>query len=241
MHGCYTGDIIYDGDGRLNAKREHIVKGGYAASFESTIEWICDQVPSNEVIKDALRVERKMYPKVAIREIVANALIHQDFSIAGAGPMVEVFQKRMEISNPGKPLVSPDRFIDHPPRSRNEKLASVMRRINICEERGSGIDRVIDCIEVFQLPAPEFLENRDFMRVTLFGHQNISEMGRVDKIRACYQHCCLRWVCRDYMTNATLRKRLGIDDQNYPMASRIIKPIVGSKISQFSNIYSLNI
>jgi len=215
--------VVYDGDGRLNAKKEHIVKWGYATSFESTIEWIFDQVPSNEIIKDALRVERKMYPKVAIREIVANALIHQDFSITGTGPMVEIFQKRMEISNPGKPLISPDRFIDHPPRSRNEKLASMMRRINICEERGSGIDRAIDCIEVFQLPAPEFLADRDFMRITLFGHKNIGEMGRADKTRACYQHCCLRWVCRDYMTNATLRRRLGIDDQNYPMASRIIK------------------
>jgi predicted HTH transcriptional regulator len=215
--------VIYDGDGRLKAKKEHVVKSGYATSFESTIEWIHDQVPSNEVIKDALRIEQKMYPKIAIREIVANALIHQDFSITGAGPMVEVFQRRMEISNPGKPLISPDRFIDHPPRSRNEKLASMMRRMNICEERGSGIDRAIDCIEVFQLPAPEFLDDRDFMRVTLFGHQNIGEMGRVDKIRACYQHCCLRWVCRDYMTNTSLRKRLGINDENYPMASRIIK------------------
>ena len=215
--------VIYDGDGRLKAKKEHIVKSGYATSFESTIEWIHDQVPSNEVIKDALRIEEKMYPKIAIREIVANALIHQDFSIAGAGPMVEVFQRRMEISNPGTPLISPDRFIDHPPRSRNEKLASMMRRMNICEERGSGIDRAIDCIEVFQLPAPEFLDDRDFMRVTLFGHQNIGEMGRVDKVRACYQHCCLRWVCRDYMTNTSLRKRLGINDENYPMASRIIK------------------
>jgi predicted HTH transcriptional regulator len=215
--------VIYDGDDRLNAKREHIVKGGYATSFESTIEWIFDQVPSNEVIKDALRVDQKMYPKIAIREVVANALIHQDFSITGAGPMVEVFLKRMEISNPGKPLISPDRFIDHPPRSRNEKLASMMRRINICEERGSGIDRAIDCIEVFLLPAPEFFDDHDFMRVTLFGHQSIGEIGRTDKIRACYQHCCLRWVCRDYMTNATLRKRLGIDDLNYPMASRIIK------------------
>lgn len=215
--------VMYDGDGRLNAKKEHIVKSGYATSFESTIDWIYDQVPSTEVIKDALRVEQKMYPKVAIREVVANALIHQDFSLAGAGPMVEVFSRRMEISNPGTPLISPDRFIDHPPRSRNEKMASMMRRVNICEERGSGIDRAIDGIEFFQLPAPEFLADQDFMRITLFGHQNLGEMGKADKIRACYQHCCLRWVCRDYMTNATLRKRLGIDDQNYPMASRIIK------------------
>ena len=224
--------VMYDGDGRLNAKKEHVVKSGYATTFESTIDWICDQTPSNEVIKDSLRVEQKMYPKIAIREVVANALIHQDFSITGAGPMVEVFQKRMEISNPGKPLISPDRFIDHPPRSRNELLASMMRRINICEERGSGIDRAINGIEIFQLPAPEFLDDNDFMRVTLFGHQNISEMGRADKIRACYQHCCLRWVCRDYMTNATLRKRLGIDDQNYPMAPACHQGYHGSGFDQ---------
>lgn len=101
--------------------------------------------------------------------------------------------------------------------------ASMMRHITICKERGCGIDRAIDGIEFFWLPAPEFLADHDFMRITLLGHQNTSEMGRADKTRACYQLCCLRWVCRDYMTNATLRKRLGIDDQNYPMTSRIIK------------------
>jgi len=164
-----------------------------------------------------------MYPKVAIREFVANALIHQDFSISGAGPMVEVFDDRMEITNPGKPLIDPDRFIDHPPRSRNEILASMMRRMNFCEERGSGIDRAIECIELFQLPAPDFQEDEDFMKVTLFSSQSYREMGRENRVRACYQHACLRYVCGDFMTNASLRKRLGIDDSNYPMASGIIR------------------
>jgi len=215
--------IIYDGKGRTHAKKEHTPRGGYAASFESVIDWICDQLPSNEVIEGALRVEERMYPKIAIREFVANALIHQDFSIAGTGPMVEIFEDRMEISNPGKPLIDPKRFIDHPPRSRNEILASMMRRMNICEERGSGIDRAIGCIEVYQLPAPDFQEDEDFMRVTLFAHRSYSEMGREDRVRACYQHACLRYVCRDFMTNATLRKRLGIEDQNYPTASLILR------------------
>lgn len=214
--------IIYDGKGRTHAKKEHSPRGGYATTFESAIDWICDQLPSNEVIEGALRVEERMYPKVAIREFVANALIHQDFSISGTGPMVEIFDDRMEISNPGKPLIDPERFIDHPPRSRNETLASMMRRMNICEERGSGVDRAIGCIEVYQLPAPDFREDEDFTRVTLFAHQSYSEMGREDRVRACYQHACLRYVCREFMTNATLRKRLGIDDQNYPIASRII-------------------
>ncbi|MCE5337738.1 MAG: hypothetical protein LLF90_03515 [Methanomicrobiaceae archaeon] len=120
------------------------------------------------------------------------------------------------------PLIDPERFIDHPPRSRNETLASMMRRMNICEERGNGVDRIIGCIEMYQLPAPDFQEDEDPMRVTLFAHQSYSETGREDRVRACYQHACLRYVCREFMTNAMLRGRLGIDDQNYPIASRII-------------------
>ncbi len=52
--------------------------------------------------------------------------------------MVEIFGSRMEITNPGLPLVQTDRFLDSPPRSRNEAMASFMRRIGVCEERGSG-------------------------------------------------------------------------------------------------------
>ncbi len=54
--------------------------------------------------------------------------------------MVEIFDDRIEITNPGEPLVDTQRFIDTPPKSRNETLASMMRRFRICEERGSGID-----------------------------------------------------------------------------------------------------
>jgi predicted HTH transcriptional regulator len=45
---------------------------------------------------------------------------------------------------------------DTPPRSRNESLASLMRRFRICEERGSGIDKVVFLVELYQLPAPLF-------------------------------------------------------------------------------------
>jgi len=116
-----------------------------------------------------------------------------------------------------------ERFIDHAPRSRNEILAALMRRMNICEERGSGVDRAIDAIEDYQLPAPEFQAETDFTRVTMFAHQELKDMEQKDRVRACYQHCCLRWVSRDFMTNASLRQRLGISRRNYPYASRIIR------------------
>lgn len=215
--------IVYEKDNRLKTSKDKIGKKGYAAGFEGLVDWIDNQLPINELIENALRVNRKMYPKVAIREFVANAIIHQDFSITGAGPMVEIFPTRIEITNPGEPLVDIERFIDHAPRSRNEILAALMRRMNICEERGSGVDRAIDAIEDYQLPAPEFQAETDFTRVTMFAHQELKDMEQKDRVRACYQHCCLRWVSRDFMTNASLRQRLGISRRNYPYASRIIR------------------
>ena len=69
-------------------------------------------------IGQALREERPMYPEIAIRELVANALIHQDMTITGAGPMIELFDDRIEITNPGAPLIDVQKFIGSPPRSR---------------------------------------------------------------------------------------------------------------------------
>jgi len=105
------------------------------------------------VIEQALRREVKMFPEIALRELLANALIHQDFGETGASVMVELYDDRIEISNHGKLFIPADRFIDEY-RSRNERLADIMRRPGICEEKGSGVDKVIQAAEFSQLPAP---------------------------------------------------------------------------------------
>jgi predicted HTH transcriptional regulator len=167
-----------------------------------------------------------MYPELAVRELLANALIHQDFSIPGSGPMVEIFEDRMEITNPGLPLIKIERFLDTPPRSRNEALASLMRRARICEERGSGVDKVVFETEFYQLPAPLFEIPDGSTRVVLFAHKALQEMDSKDKVRACYLHACLRHVGRDPMTNSSLRDRFGIEEQNSATASRIIRDAI---------------
>ncbi|MDV0440942.1 ATP-binding protein [Methanorbis furvi] len=215
--------ILYSGSDRLHAKKEWVLPEGYALSLQRAITIIEDQLPSNEIIEGALRKDAKMYPTVAIREFLANAVIHQDFLETGVSPMVELFSKRMEIMNPGKPLVAIDRLIDCAPRSRNERLARLMRRMRMCEERGSGVDRAITAIEDYQLPAPDFEEGNGYFRVTMFAYETLAEMGQQDKVRACYQHSCLCYVKREYMTNTTLRNRLGIEERNYPLASRVLK------------------
>ncbi len=215
--------IIYRGTNRTETLKELPVPKGYAIGFEDALRYINDQLPQNEEIGEALRKEVRMYPQIAIRELVANALIHQDFNITGTGPTVEMFSDRMEITNPGVPLIDTLRFIDEPPRSRNERLAALMRRMAICEERGSGIDKVIFHIEVFQLPAPDFRVSAESTIAVLYGPRKFAQMNREERIRACYQHACLQYVSGSHMTNASLRKRLGIKDSNYPIASKIIK------------------
>ena len=214
--------VQYRGNGRTETLKEQEGGKGYACGFEGLIRYIHGLLPANEVIGEALRRSVPMFPELAVRELVANALIHQDFFVTGAGPMVEIFDDRIEITNPGQPLVDTQRFVDTPPRSRNEALASLMRRFRICEERGSGIDKVVSQVELFQLPAPLFESPEGFTRTILFAHKPLSAMDKADRVRACYLHACLRYVTRQPMTNASLRQRLGIDDKNIATVSRLL-------------------
>ncbi|HYV46064.1 MAG TPA: ATP-binding protein [Myxococcaceae bacterium] len=218
--------IEYDGIARLKAKGERVGTKGYASGFGALMTFVNSVVPSNEVVGQALRKTVPMYPPSAVRELVANALIHQDFFVTGAGPTVEIFANRMEVTNPGKPLIAIDRFLDSPPRSRNEALASLARRMGMCEERGSGVDKVVFDTEFFQLPAPLFEVADDSTRAVLFAHIPLARMGKDDRVRACYLHACLKYVNREYLTNTSLRQRFGIEPHNSAAASRLIREAV---------------
>lgn len=218
--------IVYEGTDKLNTKKEQPGAKGYATGFEGLLNYVLDQLPTNEVIEKTVRKQVKVYPELALRELIANALIHQDFDITGTGPMIEIYSDRIEITNPGIPLVQPDRFLDSPPRSRNEKLASLMRRLNLCEERGSGIDKIFNQIEVFQLPPLKIESFDEHLRVSIYSPRTVSKMTKAERVRACYQHASLKHVIGDPMTNQSLRDRLGIPETNYPLASTIIKDTI---------------
>ena len=220
--------IVYKGVNKVETEREQIGKKGYAVGFAGMMDWIASQLPANEEIGKALRKETVMYPAVALRELVANALIHQDFHEKGF-PMVEIFSNRIEISNAGTPLVNPDRFIDAY-QSRNDKLADIMRRMGFCEEKGSGLDKVIFNNELYQLPPIdiEVVERRT--KVAMYCYKTFNQLDKKEKVWACYQHACLKYVSNQKMTNQTLRERFKIDEQNAAIASRIIKDTLRAKL-----------
>lgn len=217
----------YNSTSKLDTKLDQMGSKGYAVGFQGLVQFVMSQLPQNEIIQDALRKEVKLVPEVVIRELVANALIHQDFRITGASVMVEIYPDRVEITNPGEPIVPVERFIDGY-QSRNERLADLMRRMGICEEKSSGIDRVIEKAEVYQLPAPDFRTSHRRTVVIIYGPRDFEEMDRDDRVRACYQHCCLKWVMREQMTNQSLRERFHLPESKSATVSQIIAAAIES-------------
>jgi ATP-dependent DNA helicase RecG len=213
--------VVYTGASKLDTKLDQSGIRGYAVGFQGLVRFVMGQLPQNEIIKDALRTEVKLVPEIVIRELVANALIHQDFNISGASLMIEVYSDRIEISNPGEPIVPVERFIDGY-QSRNERMADLMRRMRICEEKSSGIDKVIHAAEAYQLPAPDFRKIHQRTVVVIYGPRDFEDMDRNDRIRACYQHCALKWVMSERMTNQSLRDRFHLPESKSVNVSQII-------------------
>jgi predicted HTH transcriptional regulator len=213
--------VVYNGTSKLNTKLERTAVRGYAVGFQGLVKFIGEQLPQNEVIENAVRKETKLVPESVIRELIANAHIHQDFEIPGTSVMIEIYSDRVEISNPGVPKIPTDRFIDGC-QSRNERFAMMMRKLKICEEKGSGIDRVVEAAEILQLPAPDFRTGFQSTTTVIYGPRDFDEMGRDDRVRACYQHCVLRYVMSKQMTNQSLRERFNLPENKSSIVSQII-------------------
>ena len=219
----------YNGNNRAaRVTHRHDDVKGYASGYEGLISYINNVLPANEHIGSAFREETRLFPEIALRELIANALIHQDMTISGTSPSIELFNDRIEITNSGKPLVSADRMVDLPPRSRNEAIASLMRRMKICEEQGTGLDKVLKAAEVFQLPPPLFYESDAAMQVTLYAPRNFANMTKDERVRACLQHAILKYISGERMKNSTLCERFGIDKKNAAQVTTVINQALAS-------------
>jgi predicted HTH transcriptional regulator len=224
--------IVYEGLNKLKTRSDTEGWRGYALAFPSLLPFVCNLLPKSEVIQQALREVVPIYPELALREIIANALIHQDFTITGSRPMIEIFDDRIEISNPGKllPSKSIERIIGTQPESRNEKLASAFRRYKICEQRGSGLLRAGLQVEIFGLPAIKFEEQSNHFKVTLYTPRTFAQMSSSDRLNACYQHALLKYFSSSVMTNKSLRERLKMPEKQRSMVSRLILEALDKKL-----------
>jgi len=213
--------IKYSGTDKRKSETEKEGKKGYAVGFVGMLNFIVGQLPKEERYEKGVRKQVDRYSPTAIREFLANALIHQDFTVSGAGPVVEIYSDRIEITNPGNTLIEVDRIIDER-KSRNPKFAEAMREMGLCEERGGGVDKAILEVEEMALPTPKFFSSEHAMRVVIFGPKSFKDLSKDDKIWACYCHCVVRWIKHNHMNNTSLRERFSLPDEEYQAVSTVI-------------------
>ncbi len=217
--------IHYPGRSRLVANGEREAMAGYAAGFEAICDYVEARLPVREVFEGVFRRSLPDFPMPAVRELIANAMIHQEFHDSGP-PRVEIFEGRIEVTNPGEPLVALDRLLDSPPATRNRKVATLMRRFHLAEERGLGIDRVVRELEQQHLPPPRFDRPPGFTRILLFGRRSFGAMEREERLRAIYLHASLRFVSGATTTNRTVRERFGAPESQHSAVSRALREAV---------------
>ena len=215
----------YFGPNNIDMEYEHISHSGYAIVFDEMIDTIMKHIVKKEV-RDVRRFYEYFYPKVAIREFVANALIHQDFAISGMQNTVEIFSDRLSITNPGAPLNDIKKLIHLPPNSRNEILANTMYLLKFCEKRGSGINKAFEVIDSDCLPAVLFSRGENHTQVTMYPAKSFSKMTTFERINVCYQHACLQYKKNMPITNQSLRERFGLDKNKTKAISYVISDTI---------------
>ncbi|MBN2365535.1 MAG: putative DNA binding domain-containing protein, partial [Calditrichaeota bacterium] len=113
------------------------------SNIENTVQFVMRNTRMRAEIKGLLRKDIPEVPEVALRESIVNAVLHRDYSIQGARVMVEIYDDRIEISNPGglPPSMTPEEF-GRRSVIRNPNIANMLQRFGYIERMGTGIGRI---------------------------------------------------------------------------------------------------
>lgn len=146
--------------------------GTLDAQIDGTQNFVLRNIPRRAIIEGTRRTEIYGYPEIAIREVLANAVLHRDYTITESYTQVRVFSDRIEVTNPGNlpPGVTVDNIAEMQ-FSRNAVMASLMRDLRYLEEYGRGIDLVFSEMQKMNLPRPIFRNSANMFTVTLLGSQ----------------------------------------------------------------------
>jgi ATP-dependent DNA helicase RecG len=135
-------------------------------------KFILRNIRTSAKIVGTKRIDRYEYPEKAIRELVANAVIHRDYRITETYVQINVFEDRLEIFNPGclPPGVTVENIRDAQV-SRNEIIAARLKDLDYLEEYGRGIDIVFTEMEKWGLLRPTFKNTTNSFKVILPGEK----------------------------------------------------------------------
>lgn len=150
-------------------------------ALEPIIAFIRRHTSMGAEIGETRRKDIPQYPPAVIREAVINALLHTDYSIKGASIQIAIFDDRIELTNPGcLPFgLSFEAALSGISQLRNRVIGRIFRELNLIEQWGSGLGRMLSICQQQGIPLPRFEELGNFFRTTLY--HNVSKPIGVEK------------------------------------------------------------
>ena len=226
--------IFYPNNNRITSTKEKIFTAGYFESFNKIIEYIMDNIKYEE-IESALRQEKYLFPIIAIRELIANMIIHQDIDSFGTNLMIEIFKNRIEFTNASSLLVDKDRIVHAAPKRRNENLARLMHKSQICEERGSGYDKIISSTSYEHFIAPKIVSDYEYTKVILYSKVPFNLISKEDRIRTLYLYVCFKYMAEGAISSKEIMFIFDLEEEKRYAISRLIKEAINNNIIKLSD------
>jgi ATP-dependent DNA helicase RecG len=131
--------------------------GGIVENIDNAVAFLRRNLKVRYEIKTLQRKNILEIPETALREAVTNVVCHRDYLEKGARVMVEIFDDRVEITNPGGvPKGITKENFGSMSIARNSVIASLLHRIDYIEKMGTGIERIKKDIRDVKQPVPKF-------------------------------------------------------------------------------------
>lgn len=160
---CETILVSFKGTKRTDIIDRKDVQDDLWTQYQEAMIFLKRHLSVRTEIKGLDRMDYYEIPLEALREAVANALIHRDYSVRGTSIMIEVHEDRVIIKNPGgfPEGMSKDKLGDLSVR-RNELIADIFARMHRVERMGSGFKRIRESMEKANLSFPKISSDEFF-------------------------------------------------------------------------------
>ena len=218
--------VRFLGKGNIDIVDDQEFDKGYALALPEAEKYIMTNVSAREELDGAFRRVVYEYPQPAVRELLANTVIHQDLTASDSGPLVGMYANRLEFSNPGASLIPPNKVLNAFPKTRNNRLVGLLRQMDLCEEGGTGWDRAVSACEHAHMMAPRIESSEETgTKVTLYAGSGYERMTRRERMDAAYWHTCLMYAQSEAASNSSLRERFGLpsDKKSMVAVSRLLR------------------
>lgn len=206
-----------------NVSSDSTVKTNIIKLIDDAWDQLRPHLVATRFQEDARFKTTYIYPEVACREALVNAIAHRDYSEEGRGIEIYAFDDRIEIKNPGGLLssisVADITSMRGVHQSRNSYVARALREIGIMRELGEGMRRIFEIMKSSELTPPEISNDVSSFVLTLhhrpmYGGDEVLWLEQYESLKLSSEEKAVLLMGRrgDLIAPNDIIRRLGIVD-----------------------------